>query len=303
MTEAEAYSYFPLYDIQAQSALKQELIDHIIVFENTPTQQEIEGLNQAGSFDFSVKDFEMEEVTNYSRSVKVIPGRTLYVRIHFHTGAYQPSMMSEIKDYLQHMVSDVISDPSLPVSKMTLLDENKTRKIVSQNNGAVSVSPEAPTLHGLFERQAAVTPERPAIRFSGGSLTYAELDMYAGRLAVHLAARGVTKESIVGVLFERSPEMLIAVLAVLKAGGAYLPLDPAYPEERLSYMLKDSGAALLLAQPGCSAPSFSGEMLEVDMASLASEEAENDVFAPADGGSLAYVIYTSGSTGQPKGSG
>ncbi|QHQ79186.1 plipastatin non-ribosomal peptide synthetase PpsC [Bacillus subtilis] len=301
MTEAEAYSYFPLYDIQAQSALKQELIDHIIVFENTPTQQEIEELNQAGSFDFSVKDFEMEEVTNYRCSVKVIPGRTLYVRIHFHTGAYQPNMMSEIKDYLLHMISDVISDPSLPVSKMTLLDEDKTRKIVSQNNRTVSVSPEAPTLHGLFERQAAVTPERPAIRFSGGSLTYAELDMYASRLAAHLAARGVTNESIVGVLSERSPDMLIAVLAVLKAGGAYLPLDPAYPKERLSYMLKDSGASLLLTQPGCSAPNFSGETLEVDMTSLASEKAENHEFTPADGGSLAYVIYTSGSTGQPKG--
>ncbi|MGC2838954.1 non-ribosomal plipastatin synthetase PpsC [Bacillus sp. JZ76] len=301
MTEAEAYSYFPLYDIQAQSALKQELIDHIIVFENTPTQQEIEELNQAGSFDFSVKDFEMEEVTNYRCSVKVIPGRTLYVRIHFHTGTYQPNMMSEIKDYLQHMISDVISDPSLPVSKMTLLDEDKTRKIVSQNNRTVSVSPEAPTLHGLFERQAAVTPERPAIRFSGGSLTYAELDMYASRLAAHLAARGVSNESIVGILSERSPDMLIAVLAVLKAGGAYLPLDPAYPKERLSYMLKDSGASLLLTQPGCSVPNFSGETLEVDMTSLASEKAENHLFTPADGGSLAYVIYTSGSTGQPKG--
>ncbi|XRJ11020.1 plipastatin non-ribosomal peptide synthetase PpsC [Bacillus subtilis] len=301
MTEAEAYSYFPLYDIQAQSALKQELIDHIIVFENTPTQQEIEELNQAGSFDFSVKDFEMEEVTNYRCSVKVIPGRTLYVRIHFHTGTYQPNMMSEIKDYLQHMISDVISDPSLPVSKMTLLDEDKTRKIVSQNNRTVSVSPEAPTLHGLFERQAAVTPERPAIRFSGGLLTYAELDLYASRLAAHLAARGVTNESIVGVLSERSPDMLIAVLAVLKAGGAYLPLDPAYPKERLSYMLKDSGASLLLTQPKCSVPNFSGETLEVDMTSLASEKAENHLFTPADGGSLAYVIYTSGSTGQPKG--
>ncbi|MEA3602775.1 plipastatin non-ribosomal peptide synthetase PpsC [Bacillus subtilis] len=301
MTEAEAYSYFPLYDIQAQSALKQELIDHIIVFENTPTQQEIEELNQAGSFDFSVKDFEMEEVTNYRCSVKVIPGRTLYVRIHFHTGAYQPNMMYEIKDYLQHMISDVISDPSLPVSKMTLLDEDKTRKIVSQNNRTVSVSPEAPTLHGLFERQAAVTPERLAVRFSGGSLTYAELDMYASRLAAHLAARGVTNESIVGILSERSPDMLIAVLAVLKAGGAYLPLDPAYPKERLSYMLKDSGASLLLTQPGCSAPNFSGETLEVDMTSLAREKAENHLFTPADGGSLAYVIYTSGSTGQPKG--
>ncbi|QVR65982.1 non-ribosomal plipastatin synthetase PpsC [Bacillus subtilis subsp. subtilis] len=301
MNEAEAYSYFPLYDIQAQSALKQELIDHIIVFENTPTQQEIEELNQAGSFDFSVKDFEMEEVTNYSCSVKVIPGRTLYVRIHFQTSAYQPSMMSEIKDYLLHMVSDVISDPSLPVSKMTLLDEDKTRKIVSQNNRTVSVSPEAPTLHGLFERQAAVTPERLAIRFSGGSLTYAELDMYASRLAAHLAARGVTNESIVGILSERSPDMLIAVLAVLKAGGAYLPLDPAYPKERLSYMLKDSGASLLLTQPGCSAPNFSGEMLEVDMTSLECEEVKRHVSASVSDGSLAYVIYTSGSTGQPKG--
>ncbi|MFS3932119.1 plipastatin non-ribosomal peptide synthetase PpsC [Bacillus subtilis] len=301
MTEAEAYSYFPLYDIQAQSALKQELIDHIIVFENTPTQQEIEELNQAGSFDFSVKDFEMEEVTNYRCSVKVIPGRTLYVRIHFHTGAYQPNMMSEIKDYLQHMISDVISDPSLPVSKMTLLDEDKTRKIVSQNNRTVSVSPEAPTLHGLFERQAAVTPERPAIRFSGGLLTYAELDMYASRLAARLAARGVTNESIVGILSERSPDMLIAVLAVLKAGGAYLPLDPAYPKERLSYMLKDSGASLLLTQPGCSAPNFSGETLEVDMRSLEREEVKRHVSASVSDGSLAYVIYTSGSTGQPKG--
>ncbi|MEK5211661.1 plipastatin non-ribosomal peptide synthetase PpsC [Bacillus sp. FSL R5-0603] len=301
MTEAEAYSYFPLYDIQAQSALKQELIDHIIVFENTPTQQEIEELNQAGSFDFSVKDFEMEEVTNYRCSVKVIPGRTLYVRIHFHTGTYQPNMMSEIKDYLQHMISDVISDPSLPVSKMTLLDEDKTRKIVSQNNRTVSVSPEAPTLHGLFERQAAVKPERPAIRFSGGLLTYAELDMYASRLAAHLAARGVTNESIVGVLSERSPDMLIAVLAVLKAGGAYLPLDPAYPKERLSYMLKDSGASLLLTQPKCSVPNFSGETLEVDMTSLEREEVKRYVSASVNDGSLAYVIYTSGSTGQPKG--
>ncbi|MBG9807845.1 peptide synthetase, partial [Bacillus subtilis] len=103
------------------------------------------------------------------------------------------------------------------------------------------------------------------------------------------------------ILSERSPDMLIAVLAVLKAGGAYLPLDPAYPKERLSYMLKDSGASLLLTQPGCSAPNFSGETLEVDMTSLASEKAENHLFTPADGGSLAYVIYTSGSTGQPKG--
>ncbi|PAD57542.1 hypothetical protein CHH92_24810, partial [Bacillus sonorensis] len=90
-------------------------------------------------------------------------------------------------------------------------------------------------------------------------------------------------------------------LAVLKAGGAYLPLDPTYPQERLSYMLKDSGAALLLMQPGLSVPGFSRETLEVNMTTLVNEEPRYHLFEPADGGSLAYVIYTSGSTGQPKG--
>ncbi|WP_416043140.1 fengycin non-ribosomal peptide synthetase FenE [Bacillus halotolerans] len=301
MTEAEAYSYFPLYDIQAQSALKQELIDHIIVFENVPTQQEIEGLNQTGSFGFSVENFAMAEETNYGCSVKVIPGRTLFVRINFHTGLYEPGIMAEIKDYLQHMISAVISDPSLPVSKMTLLDKDKTQKMVAEYNTTGTVSALAPTLHGLFERQAALTPDRTALRFSGGSLTYAELDMYANRLAARLTAHGVTKESIVGVLSERSPDMLTAVLAVLKAGGAYVPLDPVYPEERLSYMLKDSGAALLLTQPGLKAPVFSGKTLEVDMTALANEESEYHSLHQADSDSLAYVIYTSGSTGQPKG--
>ncbi|MEC5249364.1 amino acid adenylation domain-containing protein, partial [Bacillus mojavensis] len=152
-----------------------------------------------------------------------------------------------------------------------------------------------------FERQAALTPERTALRFSGGSLTYAQLDMYANRLAARLTAHGVTKESIVGVLSDRSPDMLTAVLAVLKAGAAYLPLDPAYPEERLSYMLKDSGAALLLTQPGLKAPDFSGKTLEVDLTALANEESEYHSLHQADSDSLAYVIYTSGSTGRPKG--
>lgn len=96
--------------------------------------------------------------------------------------------------------------------------------------------------------------------------------------------------------------MVIAVLAVLKAGGAYVPLDPDYPEERLRYMLADSGARLLVTGPGLSVSGFSGETLEVNLSSLRTEPAENEpVCAHTDGGSLAYVIYTSGSTGTPKG--
>ena len=230
-----------------------------------------------------------------------IDNGTIQLNFDYQNTLFSLEDIKRIQSHLLTILENALKHPHSFIRELDMTNTREKQKLLYEFNKTEAVSPKAFTLHGLFERQAAFTPERLAIRFSGGSLTYAELDMYASRLAAHLAARGVTNESIVGVLSERSPDMLIAVLAVLKAGGAYLPLDPAYPKERLSYMLKDSGASLLLTQPGCSAPNFSGETLEVDMTSLASEKAENHEFTPADGGSLAYVIYTSGSTGQPKG--
>ncbi|WP_339225675.1 amino acid adenylation domain-containing protein [Bacillus sp. FSL W8-0812] len=230
-----------------------------------------------------------------------IDNGTIQLNFDYQNTLFSLEDIKRIQSHLLTILENALQHPHSFIRELDMTNTREKQKLLYEFNKTEAVSPKAFTLHGLFEQQAASTPERLAIRFSGGSLTYAELDMYASRLAAHLAARGVTNKSIVGVLSERSSDMLIAVLAVLKAGGAYLPLDPAYPKERLSYMLKDSGASLLLTQPGCSAPNFSGETLEVDMTSLASEKAENHLFTPADGGSLAYVIYTSGSTGQPKG--
>ncbi|WP_426381883.1 amino acid adenylation domain-containing protein [Bacillus velezensis] len=299
--QAEAYSYYPLYDIQAQSPLKQALFDHIIVFENVPAQREIENVSQAGSFDFAVEDFTMEEVTNYGCSIKVIPGNSLYIRLKFDTGIYDDVFMKNIETFLRHMVNSVISDPEISASEIALLDACEARSMMDAFNHTEAVEPPAPTLHGLFARRAALSPHRPALRFPGGMLTYAELDQYTDRLAVRLRQKGVRKESMVGVLAERSPEMAVSVLAVLKAGGAYVPLDPDYPEDRLRYMLEDSGACLLLAQPGLSVSGFSGETLEVSLSSLTSEAETGAVSDEADADSLAYIIYTSGSTGTPKG--
>ncbi len=299
--QAEAYSYYPLYDIQAQSPLKQALFDHIIVFENVPAQREIENVSQAGSFDFAVEDFTMEEVTNYGCSIKVIPGNSLYIRLNFDTGIYDRVFMNNIETFLRHMMKSVISDPEMSASEIALLDACEARSMLDAFNRTETVEPPAPTLHGLFARRAALSPHRPALRFPGGMLTYAELDQYTDRLAVWLRQKGVRKESMVGVLAERSPEMVVSVLAVLKAGGAYVPLDPEYPEDRLRYMLDDCGACILLAQPGLSVSGFSGETLEVSLSSLTGETETGAVSEEADSDSLAYIIYTSGSTGTPKG--
>ncbi|PAD62264.1 non-ribosomal peptide synthetase, partial [Bacillus siamensis] len=179
--QAEAYSYYPLYDIQAQSPLKQALFDHIIVFENVPAQREIENVSQAGSFDFAVEDFTMEEVTNYGCSVKVIPGRSLYIRLNFDTGIYDRVFMKKIETFLRHMMKSVISDPEMSASEIALLDACETRNMLDVFNRTETVEPPAPTLHGLFTRRAALSPHRPALRFPDGMLTYAELDRYTDR--------------------------------------------------------------------------------------------------------------------------
>ncbi|MCY8950732.1 amino acid adenylation domain-containing protein [Bacillus atrophaeus] len=226
---------------------------------------------------------------------------TIQLNFDYQTSLFTPDEVTRIQHHLLTVLKNALNDPSQLIKDMDFVEENEKQNILYEFNKTEAVSPIAPTLHGLFIRQAALTPDRQAIHFANGSLTYGELDAYSNRLAVRLAAKGVTKESIVGILAERSPEMMIAVLAVLKAGGAYLPLDPAYPDGRLSYMLKDSGASLMLTQSGLTVPDFSGETLEVDLAALVDGNTSEVPAGTADGGSLAYLIYTSGSTGQPKG--
>ncbi|WP_147452462.1 polyketide synthase, partial [Corallococcus praedator] len=160
------------------------------------------------------------------------------------------------------------------------------------------------TVVGRFTAQAARTPEAEAVRFEGVGLTYAALDRRSNQLARHLQGLGVTTDVLVGVCLERSVEMVVAVLAVLKAGGAYLPLDPAYPAPRLSFMLEDAKAPVLLTQAKLRAglPAFAGPVLCLDESpALFAPEAPA---SPVDASSLeglAYAIYTSGSTGTPKG--
>jgi len=160
------------------------------------------------------------------------------------------------------------------------------------------------TIHERFERQAAATPDAIAVSFNGERLTYRELNERANRLAHHLRSLGVGPETCVGILVERSPEMVVTILGVLKAGGCYLPLDPAYPVERLSFMLEDAQASLLLTSDVSSAMMFERHVsvvcLDRDLEEIMAQSTEN-LPPVASAENLAYVIYTSGSTGQPKG--
>ena len=173
-----------------------------------------------------------------------------------------------------------------------------------------------PTLPQLFSAQAARTPDAVAVVFEDRRLRYAELEAHANQLAHHLRGRGVGPETVVGLCVERSPEMVIGLLGILKAGGAYLPLDPSYPPERLSFMLRDAGAAVLVTQaallerltpPGAAieagatgARPSTVVRLDADWAEVARQPTQAPP-SSLDPQHPAYVIYTSGSTGTPKG--
>ncbi|HEX2078461.1 MAG TPA: AMP-binding protein, partial [Longimicrobium sp.] len=227
----------------------------------------------------------------------------------YSTDLWEAATMQRLVGHFTRLVEQTAADPDVRISQVTLLNEAERRQVVEEWNRTPVEYPtvEYPTgacIHELVAAQAERTPEAVAVVCGEDALAYRELDARANRLAHHLAGLGAGPEVRVGICLERGPGMVVAILAVLKAGAAYLPLDPSYPADRLAYMLADSGAPLLVTQASLRGllPAEGVRTVQVD-ADAAEVAAEPDVapraaVAPEN---AAYVIYTSGSTGRPKG--
>src|SRR5499427_1927993 len=216
----------------------------------------------------------------------------------FHTA-------TDLTDHQQRFLRllTAIGDPDVAIGRLDILSAAERRRLLEEWNATAHALPGA-TLAQLFAAQAAARPDAVAVVFAHEQLSYGELEARANRLAHHLRALGVGAESVVGVCLERSLELVVSLIAILKAGGGYLPLDPGYPRERLSFMLADAGAAVLVTHSGLrdrvDAPNV--RRLELDGAAAAIAAHPSDAPASTVGPhNLAYVIYTSGSTGTPKG--
>jgi amino acid adenylation domain-containing protein len=230
-------------------------------------------------------------------------GDALLVRVSYSTELFEHDTALRLVDGWTRLLDALLADPGASIHAHDLLAPPERARILALG-AARAAYPQTDTLHGRFAAIARRSPDAPAVTFRGASISYGELDARANRLANHLRALGVGPESLVGLCVERSVETVVGILAILKAGGAYLPLDPAYPEDRLAYMLADSGARVVVTTSDL-AGRFSSDAIEVvrlDADAQAIDARPSD--APAvdvgpDG--LAYLIYTSGSTGRPKG--
>ncbi|KOR82143.1 hypothetical protein AM231_17460, partial [Paenibacillus solani] len=235
--ESEKYDYISLAEIQAQSDLKQNLIDHLFVFQNYPDVYEVNG--QPEDQDFQVTDFHAFEHTSYSLSVIMqLRSNRLGIKIGFNASEHHRDNIERVISHLETILEQVTARPDMRLDEIELAGEEEKRQLLDTFNDTKAEYPKDQTIQALFEEQAERTPEAEVVVFESERLTYGELNAKANQLAHELRSRGVGADQIVGIMAERSLEMIVGILAILKAGGAYLPIDPAYPAERIAYMLE-----------------------------------------------------------------
>jgi amino acid adenylation domain-containing protein len=205
-----------------------------------------------------------------------------------------------IAGHLSTLLRDVTRDPDRPLTELALLTEAERRQVVVEWNDTARLYPDATTVDRLIAAQVRRTPDATAVEAEGGRLTYAELNVRANRLAHLLREEGVRPGAVVGVFARRSADLVVGLLAVLKAGAAYLPLDPDQPDDRLAFMLTDADVKLVLTA-SLLAPRLPADVRAVLLEQTLEEQPAGDPEPLAGPADPAYLIYTSGSTGTPKG--
>jgi tyrocidine synthetase-3 len=234
--------------------------------------------------------------------------------IQYSTKLFKKETIQQFVTYFKKIVSTIAKEPVIPIWKIDILSEEEKNQLLYDFNNTAREYPQNKTLHQLFEEQVNRSADNVAVIFHDRKLTYKELNRNSFQLARILKQRGMKANGIVGIMLERSVEMIIAILAILKSGGAYLPIDPDYPQERIQFMLEDSSAKILLASPGAQVKTkqvkVKAEVEEsfidvIDISnffsSSTSPSSSSTLPCEVNPANLAYIIYTSGSTGKPRG--
>ncbi|WP_433582139.1 amino acid adenylation domain-containing protein [Paenibacillus amylolyticus] len=299
--ESGRYDYYPLYEIQARSVQKQNLINHIIAFENYPVDEQMEQAGDQQHGDLTIADVQMEEQTNYNFNVTVVPGDEIEIRFDFNAEVFDKDSIERLKGHLVHLLEQVADNPEITVGELELVTEAEKADLLGRFNDTTTEFPRGKTLIQLFEEQAERIPDAVAISLNGQELTYRELNERVNRLARTLRSHGISKDRLVAIMAERSIEMVVGMLAAHKAGSAYVPIDPEYPEERIRFLIEDSGAQVMLTQSRLRERlAGSDSVIFLDNESFYHEDRTN-LNPGNEATDLACIIYTSGTTGKPKG--
>ena len=280
---------------------QEQLFDTLFAYENYP----LDAGALAGAHELAVTEITGLEHNHYPLTIQALPGHELGFRVEYDTDVFDAASIETLIGRLGRVLVAMAGDPTRRLSSVDLLDEPEHARLGEWGNRAVLTQP-APTpvsIPVLWAAQVARTPEAVAVTFEGLSMTYRELEEAANRLAHLLAGHGVGPGGCVALLLSRSVEAIVAMVAVLKTGAAYLPIDPAAPGARIGFMLEDAAPIAAITTAGLADRLDGCDLLVIDV-----EDPRIDSYpctalpAPA-ADVIAYIIYTSGSTGVPKGVG
>ena len=300
------YEHSALSQVHRWSEVPQDrpLFESLLVFENFPVR-ESPGEGGRDRADLTIHDAFATERPDVPLLLAVVPGRRVRLKGFFDRRRFQVSAVRRVLGHLERLLRTVVSAPGRRLEELAVLTPSERHQLRLEWNDSLVARGDRPTVHRLVERSAAASPDRVALSFEGVQLSYAELQRRAGLLARLLRSHGVRPGVQVGVLAERSIELVVALLGVLGAGGAYVPLDPDYPAERLDRMIEQSEPSVVLVQGRLAPPRAArgSTLVRLDGAweELVAGQGSLPPTEDASEDDLAYVIYTSGSTGRPKG--
>ncbi|WP_240480125.1 non-ribosomal peptide synthetase, partial [Paenibacillus fonticola] len=291
------YDYCSLAEVQSRSALGNNLIRTLFVFENYYVDESF----KLESHELKIEIESAREQTNYDISLSAfIKEAALTLKIMYDPGKYGAEEIQTLLGRMEQLLQQMTSNPKQKVSELRVVDEEEKRLVIETFNDTAAEYPRGKTVVELFEEQVQRTPDHIAVVFEDEKMSYAMLNERANQLAYKLRELGVKPDDFVAILAERSIEMIIGIYGIMKAGGAYVPVDPSYPENRIQYMLEDCRPKAILL--GNAELPIKGDTPVIDLfdKEVYTGEATNPehVNTPQD---LMYIIYTSGTTGKPKG--
>ncbi len=299
LKERDEYQSTSLVDIKPYSGIdnKEELFDTLVVIENYPIDKEL--LNNDNPI--KIEEYSMTEMTNYKLTLAIIDFEGLELELSYDTSIFNYAEINRMLRHFENIIINIIVNQVSSISQIDMLTKEERQQILTDFNNTKADYPKDKTIHKLFEEQVEKTPDSIAIVFEDKILTYRELNERTNQLARILRDKGVVPDSIVGIMVERSIEMIVGIIGILKAGGAYLPIDTEYPQDRIEYIAEDSKCSLILTQKKLIGKVPSNiQALILEDESLYVGECSNPN-SSAGPNNLAYIIYTSGSTGTPKG--
>jgi amino acid adenylation domain-containing protein len=295
------FEHTPLTKIMEWSEIPRgtTLFESIVVYENDQLNDAL----QSQGANWSNREFRLIEQTNYPLVLKAYGGHRLLLQLEHDETRFDRAAGERILGHLTTLLEGMVNDAGVRIRDLPLLPETEKWQLLNEWQGKQIEFPGNVCIHELFERQVELTPNAPALVFDKQTLTYSELNSRANQLAQHLRKLGVGPEELVAICMERTPLMIIGLLGILKAGGAFVPLDPVYPPERLRFMLEDAAATLIITQRNLQStiPARKEKIICLDDLESIGHESREPPNAGAFAENLAYVIYTSGSTGKPKG--